>query len=258
MMKLKIKYLVRGFMALFFNPRSLYLKLKALPHFLSNISKYIKLNDTQKFKVDFFRLFFYTVDKFSESGNINHHYFHQDLWMAKKIYNSKQTTHYDVGSRIDGFVAHLLTFCKVNYVDIRPLNSKIENLNFIQGSILNLPFETESIESLSCLHVIEHIGLGRYGDPIDPLGHIKSAEELIRVLKPGGILYFSTPIGKEFLHFDAHRVFSIQTIKTMFHSLEMIEFAYLNDKSEEVLSEFVDSEINNLEYGCGLFLFKKQ
>jgi ubiquinone/menaquinone biosynthesis C-methylase UbiE len=178
--------------------------------------------------------------------------------MARKIYCDGTKLHFDVGSRIDGFVAHLLTFSDVNYVDIRPLNSNVDNLTFIQGTILKLPFEANSINSLSCLHVIEHIGLGRYGDDIDSLGYEKAASELIRVLSPGGKLYFSTPVGKECLHFDAHRVFSYETIMSIFSSLNLMEFSFVDDKSERVLKNVDLNVMYNSEYGCGLFIFQKK
>ncbi len=54
------------------------------------------------------------------------HYFHQDLWAAKKIFKRRPMTHVDIGSRVDGFVAHLLVFMPVTAVDIRYLDSNIE------------------------------------------------------------------------------------------------------------------------------------
>jgi SAM-dependent methyltransferase len=185
------------------------------------------------------------------------HYFLQDLWAATKVFDNKVIYHVDVASRIDGFVAHLLPFCKVDYVDIRDIDSNLKNLTYVKGDICNLPYGDNSIDSLSCLHVLEHIGLGRYGDDIDPEGYIKGAKELSRILKPGGNLYFSTPVGNEKLCFDAHRVFSPITIIETFNCLELISFSLIDDKGESII-ENADYELaHSQNYGCGLFVFKK-
>ena len=98
------------------------------------------------------------------------------------------------------------------YERTRPLLADLDNFDSKKGTILSMPFKDNSIPSLSCLHVAEHIGLGRYGDPLDPLGTKKTTKELSRVLVPNGNLYFSVPIGKPRLCFNAHRIHSTQQI----------------------------------------------
>ena len=191
------------------------------------------------------------------AGIMQGHYFFQDIWAAEKVFIQKPGLHIDIASRIDGFVAHILPFCKVEYVDIRKMDSTLSNLVFREGSILQLPYPDNSVKSLSCLHVIEHIGLGRYGDPIDPEGYVKAAAELVRVLAPGGHLYFGTPIGEEKLYFDAHRVFAVETILHLFKGLVLEEFSLINDKAREIFPNASYSDGNNCKYGCGLFAFTK-
>ena len=181
----------------------------------------------------------------------------QDLWAAKNIYEKKITFHIDVGSRIDGFIAHILPFCKVEYIDIRSIDMEIENFTFKKGSILELPYDDNSVKSLSCLHVLEHIGLGRYGDNIFPDGYKKAAEELTRVLSKDGILFFSTPIGLQQLYFNAHRVFDPQTIRVLFKDLKLEEFILLDDKVTNIKNKTSFNEARKCKYGCGLFLFTK-
>lgn len=122
---------------------------------------------------------------------------------------------------------------------------------------MSLPFADNSISSLSCLHVIEHIGLGRYGDPVDPEGHIKAAAELVRVLQPGGKLYLGTPVGKETVCFDAHRVFYVETVLQMFSGLSLESFDFIDDKGAEIKSRVDYSAANTNRFGCGLFVFSK-
>jgi SAM-dependent methyltransferase len=92
---------------------------------------------------------------------------------------------------------------RVAFLDVRPLDADIEDLEPIAGSVLELPFADRSLPSVSCLHVAEHIGLGRYGDPLDPAGTRKAIAELQRVTAPGGQLLFSLPVGRQRLCFNA-------------------------------------------------------
>lgn len=246
------------FTQLFFDPLRMFANWRALPYFVSNIIKYQRTNVPNNFNFSLNKVYFTTADRFLDSGSMNHHYFHQDLWASKKIFESGVKDHIDVGSRIDGFIGHILSFCKVTYVDIRPLDSKVVGLTFVQGSITDLPFETESIESLSCLHVIEHIGLGRYGDTIDSHGHIKAAKELTRVLKKGGYFYFGTPVGHEALYFDAHRVFDPVTIISLFKELTLVEYKLIDDHAVQIEDDSDFSKSRDCKYGCGLFVFIKQ
>ncbi len=134
-------------------------------------------------------------------------YFLQDIWAARLIHARAPARHVDVGSRLDGFVAHLLVFREVEAIDIRPLTSTIDGLTFSQADATTLDTVPDgSIESLSSLHAVEHFGLGRYGDPLDPLACFAAMRSLARVLAPGGHLYFSVPIGRERVVFNAHRV----------------------------------------------------
>jgi hypothetical protein len=107
------------------------------------------------------------------------------------------------------------------------------------------------------LHVIEHIGLGRYGDPLDPQGSVKAALELQRVVSRGGSLYLSLPVGRERICFNAHRVHSPLSILKMFPQLKLINFSMVNDNGEYVENAAVENAVE-FEYGCGLFHFRKE
>jgi len=203
-------------------------------------------------------------DRNSESGTARGHYFHQDLYVARKIFERKPRKHVDIGSRIDGFVAHVAAFRPIEVFDIRPVNSHVKNILFRQmdftGSVSNLE---EYSESISCLHALEHFGLGRYGEPLDALGHVKGFENLVRILRKGGILYLGVPIGPERVDFNAHRVFHINTILDLAKaSLELVRFSYVDDAGD--FHEGVKMTENNRHddfgcyYGCGIFEFKKR
>lgn len=215
------------------------------------------MNEDPAFRIRGKEFMFCAADRFRRAGMVDIHYFSQDIWAATKVFNLKPALHVDVGSRLDGFISHLLPFCAVQYVDLRPLTLQVPNLTFIRGTILSLPFESNSVQSLSCLHVIEHIGLGRYGDTVDPKGHIKAAGELVRVLAPGGTLLIGTPVGEERVVYDAHRVFAPETVLRIFEPCVLKAFSLIRDGDVNVVEHAKLEDGRNCRYGCGLFVFQK-
>lgn len=191
----------------------------------------------------------------TSTTSIDVHYFYMNIWAAKKIYTSGAKEHIDIGSQAI-YVGMLSIFTEVTFVDIRPLVIDIEHYHGKNGSILNLPYRNNSVASLSCLHVAEHIGLGRYGDRIDPEGTRKACAELVRVLAPGGNLFFAVPIGRSRVCFNAHRVHTSSQISEYFGGLTLIEFSGVNDAGEfgQAITPF---SLDQEEYGCGLFWFTK-
>lgn len=188
-------------------------------------------------------------------SQIDPHYFYQAVWAAKKIAANKPELHVDVASQAL-FAGMLTSLTKVRFVDIRPLGAEISNLEYINGSIENLPFPDNSVSSISCLHVAEHVGLGRYGDALDPEGTKKACAELSRILARGGKLYFSMPIGKEITFFNAHRVHSPKTILSYFPDLKLLEFSAIDDKGKYITNAQITS-FEDARYSCGLFEFTK-
>jgi SAM-dependent methyltransferase len=145
---------------------------------------------------------------------------------------------------------------KSEFVDIRPIDTKLKNLTISRGDIVHMPYPDHSISSLSSLHVVEHIGLGRYGDPIDPQGTVKACKELSRVLKPGGKLYLSLPIGRERICFNAHRIYPPDAVLSFCDTLNLESFSVVDDNGN-----FHENQnplkFKTLSYGCGMFCFVK-
>ncbi|KAB2641847.1 MAG: DUF268 domain-containing protein [Verrucomicrobia bacterium] len=159
-------------------------------------------------------------------------YFYQDQRVAQWIHQANPRRHVDVGSRLDGFIGHLSVFRHVEVLDLRPPPSAVSNVTFHQLDLMQaLPTEwIEATDSLSCLHTIEHFGLGRYGDVIDVDGHHKGLAQLKRMVAPGGRLYLSTPIGPQRVEFNAHRVFAAATLAGWFSDgWEIERFAVIDD-----------------------------
>jgi hypothetical protein len=239
------------------NPGVFLQSLRLLPVYLRDVRTYQKMNPRPSFRVHFRDAFPILTDMRSDAGTAKGHYFYQDLWAAKKIYEHRPSEHYDVGSRIDGFIAHLLVFMPVTVVDIRPLESEIPGLNFFQDDASELAnLATGSIHSLSTLHTAEHFGLGRYTDPVDPAACFQFMAALQRVLAPGGRFYISVPVGRERVEFNAHRVFAVETILRSFEGLHLLSFSFVGD--DDSLHEDVDPKtFPASEMACGLFEFTK-
>lgn len=183
------------------------------------------------------------------------HYLHQDAWAAQRVAEQPPARHVDVGSRVE-LACFLTTVAPVTFVDIRPLEAQVEGLESVAGSVLEAPFEDRSLESVSCLHVAEHIGLGRYGDPLDPLGSRKAMAELQRVLAPAGRLLFALPVGRPRVCFNAHRVHDPRVIPEAFSELELLEFAGVDDAGRFARHRS-PHELAGEAYACGMYLLRR-
>jgi SAM-dependent methyltransferase len=229
---------------------------KAIPlmlDFMHDLNQYKKLPGAEKIRLSECRpaLFEKTA-----SSSFDSHYFYQDIWAFKRILSSKTMLHVDVGSKLD-FIGFLSAITHVTFIDIRPLTAKLNNLESKSGTILSMPFDDGVLTSVSCLHVAEHIGLGRYGDPLDPFGTKKAAAELTRILAPGGYLYFSLPIGTPRIIFNSHRIHSTQQVLDFFSDLTLVELSGVDDNgnfSENIERDYLDT----CSFGCGFFIFFKK
>lgn len=206
----------------------------------------------------------FLADRRESGGVARGHYFHQDLYVAQRIFVNQPGAHVDVGSRVDGFGAHVAVFMPVEIWDIRPVASAAANMRFVQRDILNgddVP--ADYCDSLSCLHVLEHFGLGRYGDPIAADGHLTGFGNMCKMLRAGGKFYFSTPIGRQRIEFNAHRVFSVGYLLDMFAAQGMAVdgFAYVDDGGDLHVSVDLSEEgvrgNFGCRYGCGIFELRK-
>lgn len=205
-------------------------------------------------------------DRYAECGTAKGDYFHQDLWVAQRVFAHSPQRHIDVGSRIDGFVAHVAAFRSIEVLDIRPLTSTVPNITFRQVDFSRPLDESyySCCDSVSCLHAMEHFGLGRYGDPVDSTAWRRGVENLRLMLKPGGKLYFSVPMGPQRVEFDAHRVFATRFLIDLFSPHYTIDrFSYVDDAGDLHANVSLDSmaEVNanfGCYRGCGIFEMTKK
>jgi SAM-dependent methyltransferase len=232
---------------------------RSLSYYYKTYKVITKQNEINGRVVQFGKFFPILHERFELGGTSNGHYFNQDLFVARKIFDSNPIEHIDIGSRIDGFVAHVASFRKIIVYDIRPFVSNIYNMSFIQADLMKLPSHLyNSCESISSLHALEHFGLGRYGDSIDINGHVKGINNIYDMLRTGGKFYFSGPIGPERIEFNAHRVYSIHSLVNLFNNkFKIVSFSYVDDLGDfyedvELTEKSIDYNFNCI-YGCGIF-----
>ncbi len=235
----------------FKNKYNLISKLNLLRAFFADHRAYKKINTNKRFSLKTEDLYPRIYDKTSTTP-VDPVYFYQDAWCAKKIFEHKPTHHYDIGSEA-GMIGIISQFTPTTMIDIRPLNLSIKGLSFIKGSILDLPFKRGEIDSLSSICVLEHIGLGRYGDPLDSFGSEKAFKEMVRVLATGGSLYISVPVDDENrVYFNAHRAFTRDYILELVQGLTLVEEQYIYG------SDMQSTYDPQKGFGTGLYHFKKQ
>lgn len=229
--------------------------------FENDVRKYSDLNSRTNFSINEKYMWPIVTDKYAMAGTIDN-YFWQDLWAARLIYKIGTKQHFDIGSRIDGFIAHLLSMdIDVTLIDIREFPGKVEKLHTIVDDATSLnQIEDGTIESMSALCSLEHFGLGRYGDPIDPEACFRCFREIQKKIKKGGNLYISLPVGKERVEFNAHRVFYAETIINEFHDMELVEYSCTAEGKIEynVGIHKYDEDKHNGNFRYGLFHFVKK
>jgi SAM-dependent methyltransferase len=198
-------------------------------------------------------------DKTSET-DFERHYVYHLAWAARCVQKIAPNRHVDIGSRLF-FPTILSAFVPTDFFDYRPADLKISNLTSNKGDLTNLPFKDNQLDSVSCLHTLEHIGLGRYGDPIDVNGDMKAIKELSRVVTPGGSLLIAVPMGEKMrIQFNAHRIYSYEGLLAYFPDFILKNFAYIPEESkrEAIIENANPSDIKDDVMGCGcLWLVKK-
>ena len=234
-------------------------KLLALPGFFSDYFRFrcLARKCGRKLPVKFKDLF----PIFGEATSVtdfDHHYIYHPAWAARIVRQINPPVHSDISSTLH-FCSTLSAFIPVNFYDYRPAPLELSNLRCDRADLTSLPFRDGELVSLSCMHTIEHIGLGRYGDPLDPDGDLKAMGELQRVVARGGSLLFVVPLGREKTMFNAHRIYSYQSILEYFSAMQLREFSLITDagSGRDFITNATRADADQQVYGCGCFWFVK-
>jgi hypothetical protein len=240
--------------------RRVLLSLRGIPQFVRDL---VRFNRGYAGRLT---LMPYLHDRYEEAGATTSEYFWQDLLVARWVHEQNPARHVDIGSRVDGFVAHVASFRNIEVIDVRPIASRVPGVLFRQADVMQPatvdPSLAESCDSLSCLHALEHFGLGRYGDPIDPDGYRKGVANMARLLKPGGTLYLSTPIGRERVEFNANWVFDPRSILqcAAANGLTLERWTVIGSGTGPTEVTATEENVRALalsDYNLGIFVFKK-
>ncbi|MES2986077.1 MAG: DUF268 domain-containing protein [Patescibacteria group bacterium] len=228
------------------------------PFILKDYILFVRKTANKRFSVDFLDFYPQVKDKTVKTG-FDRHYVYHTSWAARKVKEINPTKHIDISSSLY-FCGVVSAFIDVDFYDYRPADLHLSGLQSLEGNLHNLPFKTGTVKSISCMHTIEHIGLGRYGDPIDPMGDIKAIDELKRVVESGGNLLFVTPVGKPKIEFNAHRIYSFEQIKSYFYGFDLKEFSLIPEhaKNGGILEHADPKLVGQENYACGCFWFVKK
>lgn len=235
----------------------LLLYIRNYPNFIKDFKLFRSKNNSERFSVKWRNRYPCLSDK-TKTTSFDSHYTYHSAWAARIVAKINPDFHIDISSTLR-FCSIVSAFIPVRFYDYRPAQLHLSNLESKKVNLLSLPFKDESIYSLSCMHTIEHIGLGRYGDLIDPNGDLKAISELKRVLAKNGNLLFVVPVGKPKILFNAHRIYSYEQIIEYFSGLELKEFSLIPDNCKKVgmIKNASSDLVKKQNYACGLFWFKK-
>lgn len=217
-----------------------------------------KIKNDQRFKLSIFNQFPCLLDK-TNNTPFEPHYLYHPAWAFRILIANKTNFHIDISSTLN-FCTMISAVIPTKFYDYRPAKLNLSNLSSEKADLLNLPFLDNSINSLSCMHTIEHVGLGRYGDPINSQGDILAAKEISRVISPKGSLLMVVPVGKPRLEFNAHRIYSYEMVLEMFPAFYLKEFSLIPDNFEEtgLIYNANPCLVKKQNWGCGCFWFIKK
>lgn len=263
-MKQKLVHLYHAMAEAGINGRKIINAAMGISLFLRDLKKIRRQQKTSGVFFPVLQIYPIYKERFTDSGVVSKHYFQQDIFIAQKIFQAKPHKHVDIGSRIDGFIANVASFRVIETFDIRPIEISVKNIVFHQCDLMQKIDEKyyNYCDSLSCLHALEHFGLGRYGDRIQYEGYIKGIDNINKILKTRGKLYLSVPIGPQRIVFNAHRVFSVSYLLKLFKDRYSIDnFSYIDDKG--IFHQDISFDEHNISnnygciYGCGILEMTK-
>lgn len=236
----------------------LFLKeIKNIPEFIFDYLRFRHISDG-RFNINLRDLFPCLLDK-TKQTNFEPHYIYHPAWAARIVKEINPGRHIDISSTLH-FGAIISAFLPVKFYDYRPAKLNLSNLESEVVDLMKLPFINGSIDSISSMHVIEHIGLGRYGDAIDPKGDLKAIEELKRVTAPKGSLLIVVPVGKPKIAFNAHRIYSYGQVMENFVDFKLKDFSLIPDNFKEtgIINKADPALVKEQDWGCGCFWFVKK
>ncbi len=218
--------------------------------------KQLEVLQKKRFGLEWDEIYPCLNDKTS-SHSFDPHYLYHTSWAARKLSIINPKFHVDLSSDLR-FATLISAFIPVQFYDYRLVPIELSNMYIGKADLTHLPFDDNSIQSLSCMHVVEHVGLGRYGDTLDYDGDLKAMSELKRSLAKTGSLLFVVPVGNPKIMFNAHRIYSYEQILDSFSGLSLREFVMIKESGDGgIMKDVSIKEVDSQNYACGCFWFVK-
>jgi len=106
-------------------------------------------------------------------------------------------------------------------IDVNPYPYPHPNLRAVRGDAMRCPFAAESCAAVLAISAIEHIGIGHYGDPLAAAGDHATVQEIVRVLRPGGVVVITVPFGRA-MTTDVQRVYDPLRLTELLRPLTVV------------------------------------
>jgi len=196
------------------------------------------------------------LDDRTETTSFDRHYVFHPAWAARVLAATRPAAHVDISSTLH-FCSIVSAFVPVRFFDVRPARLDLPGLQCERGDLARLPFADGELSSVPCMHVLEHVGLGRYGDPLDYDGDLKAIAELKRVTAVGGRLLIVVPIGRARIQYNAHRIYRYRQVVEAFRPFSLEDFALIPDSADDgdLVPSASEALCDRQEYACGCFCF---
>jgi len=155
------------------------------------------------------------------------HYPETDLW----LYEALEKYHESVENKkalIIGSEEPCYEACVLHYGAREVMMVEYQKVSSTHPQITTVKAEefsrmTEKYDIVISISSVEHSGLGRYGDPINPDGDIEAMGDLYHNLKPGGLCFLAVPIGRDQIIWNAHRVYGKNRLPKLIEKFELLE-----------------------------------
>jgi SAM-dependent methyltransferase len=231
---------------------------RRFPQFLRDFHRYRALAAAEGARQPFWRDWRPRMEDATATTGFDAQYLYHCAWAARELAARRPARHVDFSSSL-WFVALASAVVPIEHYDYRPPALDLEGVRVGACDLTRLPFEDGALDSISCMHVTEHVGLGRYGDALDAAGDRKAMRELARVLAPGGALLFAVPVGRPRVVFNAHRIYAYEEIVAAFPGLSVERFSLITDgrHGSRFLQDADPVQVAEQKYACGCWVFRK-
>jgi len=151
---------------------------------------------------------------------------------ARQLLREQPAEVMDIGSYRQ-FIIGLLARGRVTTLDVRERTPECPTERVLTADAKSLPLPDNSLDAIVSLCAVEHFGLGRYGDEFDLDGDLKAFREMRRVIRPGGVIIFTTTFtrGKPTIWFNAHRIYDRAMLRQFVGGMTRVEEEFFSQQT---------------------------